>query len=79
MPQAHWEDKLKRLGRTLFMMLNANKVLANSNAGQDALSMHTISGDGFTVLQDILILHHPCHHLTLAPRYDEVRLMAPVM
>jgi hypothetical protein len=79
MPQAYWEDEHKRLGRTLFMMLNANKVLANSNAGQDALSMHTISGDGFAVLQDILILHHPRHHLMLAPRYDDVRLTAPVM
>jgi hypothetical protein len=79
MPQAYWEDEHKHVGRTLFMMLNANKVLANSNAGQDALSMHTISGDGFAVLCDNLILHHPRHHLTLAPQYNDVRLTAPVM
>jgi hypothetical protein len=79
MPQAYWEDEHRRLGRTLFMMLNANKVLASSNARQDALSMHTILGDGLAVLQDILILHHPRHQLTLAPRYDDVRLTAPVM
>jgi hypothetical protein len=43
----------------------------------DALSMHMIAGNGFAVLQDILILHHPRHHLTLAPRYDDVRLTVP--
>jgi hypothetical protein len=67
-PQVYWHDEHQRLGRTLFMLFTLNKVLNNSPTGLDALSTHNMSGNGFAVLQDLLVLHHPRHHQTLARR-----------
>jgi hypothetical protein len=78
-PLSHWDNEHQRLGGTLYMTMNSNKMLANSPPGLDALNTHNIAGDGFAVLQELLVRHHPRHHQMLAPCYNDICTSAPMM
>ena len=75
----HFDSEHQRFSNTLYAVLSSPDVLPlnHGDKAKDILDKHSPKGDGFGVLQDLMLLFHPGLRDNFAPGFAQHTASAP--
>jgi hypothetical protein len=80
LPHFHWQEQHNRLSAAIFSLLASKDVISKiAKKSSKHLESSHFYANGFRVLQQILLMHHPRLPNTQAPGYETIRDSCPTM